>query len=122
AHLLGEIIAANSQSLWLHVPYKGSAPAITDLIGGHLDSVILTATALQPFVAKGTLRALAVSSSSRMPVMPGVPTFAEAGQGGLADTGWFAVFAPSNVPPDVAAKLRSILRRIAGDPDFRNKL
>ncbi len=79
AHLLGEIIAANTRAWLLHVPYKGSAPATTDLVGGHLDSVILTVAALQPFVANGTLRALAVSSSSRMPAMPSVPTIAEAG-------------------------------------------
>lgn len=122
AHLLGEILAANTQAQLLHVPYKGSAPASTDLVGGHLDSVILTVAALQPLVTNGTLRALAVSSSSRMPAMPNVPTFAEAGQSGLADTGWFAVFAPSSLPADLAGKLRSTLRQIAAEPEFRNKL
>jgi tripartite-type tricarboxylate transporter receptor subunit TctC len=122
AHLLGEIIAANMQARLLHVPYKGSAPATTDLVGGHVDSAILTAAAVQPFVASGTLRALAVSSKSRMPAMPDVPTFAEAGHGGLADTGWFAVFAPSKAPADVAAELSAALGRIATDPEFKSRM
>lgn len=122
AHLLGEIVAANTQAQLLHVPYKGSSPATTDLIGGHVDSVILTAAALQPFVASGTLRALAVSSKSRMPALPATPTFAESGQSGLADTGWFAVFASSKVPADVAVRLKSVLQRIAADPEFKSKL
>jgi tripartite-type tricarboxylate transporter receptor subunit TctC len=122
AHLLGEIIAANTQARLLHVPYKGSAPATTDLVGGHVDSVILTAAAVQPFVANGALKALAVSSKSRMQAMPNVPTFAETGHDGLADTGWFAVFAPSKVPTEVAAELSTALSRIATDPEFKNKM
>ena len=122
AHLLGEIIAANTQARLLHVPYKGSAPATTDLVGGHVDSVILTAAAVQPFVANGALRVLAVSSKSRMPAMPSVPTFAQAGHDGLADTGWFAVFAPSKVPTELAAELSTALGRIATDPEFKSNL
>lgn len=122
AHLLGEIVAADTKARLLHIPYKGSAPATTDLIGGHVDSAILTVAALQPFVAKGTLRALAVSSKARVPTMPDVATFAESGHAGLGDTGWFAVFVSSKTPADVAARLTSVLQRIAADAEFKAKL
>ncbi|MCW5660333.1 MAG: tripartite tricarboxylate transporter substrate binding protein [Burkholderiaceae bacterium] len=122
AHLLGEIIAADTQARLLHIPYKGSAPATTDLVGGHVDSAILTVAALQPFVATGTLRALAVSSKARVPAMPDAATFAESGHAGLADTGWFAVFVASKTPPAVVARLTSILQHIAADAEFKGKL
>ena len=122
AHLLGEIVSANTQALLLHVPYKGSAPATTDLMGGHVDSVILTVAAIQPFVANGSLRVLAVSSRARIPAMPDTPTFAEAGQSGLADTGWFAVFAPAKAPANATASLTATLNRISTDPEFKARL
>jgi tripartite-type tricarboxylate transporter receptor subunit TctC len=122
AHLLGEIVAADTKARLLHIPYKGSAPATTDLVGGHVDSAILTIAALQPLVAKGTLRVLAVSSKTRVPAMPNVPTLTESGHTGLADTGWFAVFVPSKTPADVAARLTASLQRIATDAEFKVKL
>lgn len=122
AHLMGEIIAARSQAQLLHVPYKGSAPATVELMGGHVDSVILTVSALQPLVAGGSIRALAVSSKARMPALPQVPTLAEAGYHDLPDTGWFAVFLPAKAPAAAATRLTAALRRIVAEPDFRARL
>ena len=122
AHLLGEIVAANTQAQLQHVPYKGSAPATTDLLGQHVDSVILTVAALQPLVTKGELRALAVSSKARMPSLPQVPTFDESDQQGLAETGWFAVFVPAKAPADAMQRLATTLVKVLAEAEVKAKL
>lgn len=119
AHLLGEIIASRTQALLEHVPYKGSAPAINDLLGRHVDSVILTAAAVVPQVASGQLRVLAVSSKARLPALPGVPTLAEAGHTGLAETGWFALFMPAKAPEEAKARLAAALVAVAAEPGLQ---
>lgn len=122
AHLLGQVIAHRTQAQLEHVPYKGSGPAITDLVGRHVDSVILTAAAVSAQVAAGSLRALAVSSRARLPALPGVPTFDECGHPGLAETGWFAWFAPAGTPEETRARLSAALATAAAEPAMRQRL
>lgn len=122
AHLLGQIIAARTQAQLEHVPYKGSGPAVTDLLGRHVDSVILTAAGIGPQFASRQLRVLAVSSKARLPSLPGVPTFAELGHAGLADTGWFAVFIPAKAPEEAKASLATALASVTAEPSFQQRL
>lgn len=122
AHLLGQIIASRTQAQLEHVPYKGSGPATTDLLGRHVDSVILTAAAITTQAASGQLRPLAVSSKARLPALPDVPTFAESGYSGLADTGWFAVFVPTRAPDDAKARWAAALAATTADPAVRQRL
>lgn len=122
AHLLGQIVASGTRAQLEHVPYKGSGPATTDLIGRHVDSVILTVAAISTQVASGQLRALAVSSKARLPALPGVPTFAEAGHAGLAETGWFALFMPAKAPEDAKARLSAAMATVTAEAAVQQRL
>ncbi len=122
AHLMGEILGDSAHINLLHVPYKGSAPAITDLIGGHIDSVFLTVAAIKGMVDAGSVRALAVTGRARVPTLPHVPTFEELGIKDMANAGWFAVFAPSRMPPAISERLSSALRVVANEQEVRAKL
>jgi tripartite-type tricarboxylate transporter receptor subunit TctC len=105
-HLAGELFAAATQTKFLHVPYKGSAPALNDTLAGHTPLIFdLQATAL-PHVQAGRLRALAVTSKARTPKLPNVPTLVEAGLAGYEVTAWFGVFAPAGLPAPVAGPSR----------------
>jgi tripartite-type tricarboxylate transporter receptor subunit TctC len=90
-----------------HVPYKGSAPALTDLLGGHVDMFFCNMLSATPHVTSGRLRALAVSSVQRSPVAPQVPTVAESGFPSFETVTWFGVMAPAGVPEHVVTKLHA---------------
>lgn len=122
AHLLGQVLASRTHAQLVHVPYKGSAPAITDLLGHHVDSVILTAAAIGAHVASGQLRALAVSSKARLAALPGVPTFSESGVAGLADTGWFSLFVPAKAPDEAKARLSAAMAAVTAEPAVHQRL
>jgi tripartite-type tricarboxylate transporter receptor subunit TctC len=121
-HLTGEMFATGAQVKLQHVPYKGSAPAITDLLGNQIPSMFDPLQATIANIRAGKLRALAVSGRTRSPALPDVPTFAEAGVAGVESRAWWAVFGPANLPPDVAAKLRAEIERIAKSDAFRDAL
>lgn len=121
-HLMGAMLASSQKARMLHVPYKGSAPATTDLIGNHIDSVFLTVSAVSTHIASGNLRALAVTGTRRIPSLPDVPTFTEQGVGGLDDAGWFSVFAHAKTPAPILQKLSAALARTVGDPALQAKL
>ncbi len=121
-HLTGEMFATAAHVKLQHVPYKGSAPAITDLLGNQIPSMFDPLQAQIAHIRAGKLRALAVSGTSRSPVLPGVPTFDEAGVKGVESRAWWAVFGPANLPADVAARLRTEIEKIAKSPEFHDKL
>ena len=121
-HLTGEMFAAGAQVKLQHVPYKGSAPAITDLLGNQIPSMFDPLQSVIPHVRGGKLRALAISGKTRSAALPEVPTFAEAGVNGVESRAWWAVFGPANMPADVAAKLRAEIERIARSDAFRDQL
>ncbi|WP_315137188.1 tripartite tricarboxylate transporter substrate binding protein [Achromobacter marplatensis] len=105
-----------------HVPYKGGAPALTDLMGGQIDMMFSNMAASYPLVKSGKLRALAVTSPQRVDALPELPTIAERGVPGYAIYEWNGVLAPAGVPADVATHIEQELRATLQDPTLRNSL
>ena len=121
-HLTAEMFRAASGIDIVHVPYKGSAPALTDLIGGQIQIMFDPLQSVLANVQGGKIRALAVSSKTRSPVVPEVPTIAESGYDGFETTAWWGVFAPAKLPDDLRAYLVSEIERIAASEAFRGRL
>jgi len=108
-HLAGELFTSQNKIDMTHVPYKGGNAHILDLIGGRVPVIFDTATNCMPLLKSGKVRALAVGSAARLPDIPNVPTFAEAGFAQFDFSAWYAVFAPAKTPKDVVSKLSSAL-------------
>jgi tripartite-type tricarboxylate transporter receptor subunit TctC len=115
-HVLGELLAARTGTQLLHVAYKGSSPAVTDLRGGHIDSVFLTVAAVSAQVEAREVLPLAVTGPRRVATLPDVPTFQESGITGLEDSGWFAVFAPTSTPAPVLDRLHAGIAKVMTQP------
>ena len=103
----------------LLVPYRGGGPAMQDLIAGHIDLLVIQAAAAMPQVRAGTIKAFAILSPTRSPVVPGIPSADEAGVPGLYLPGWFGLFAPKGTPRDVVAKLNDAMVQTLADPAIR---
>jgi tripartite-type tricarboxylate transporter receptor subunit TctC len=121
-HVSGELFGTLSGTKLTHVPYKGRAFAIPDLLGGQIQLMFDNMPSALPVVKEGKLRAIAVTSAKRSPSAPDIPTIAEAGLPGFEATSWFAVFAPANTPKDVAAKMHAEIVRIFKLPDVQERL
>jgi tripartite-type tricarboxylate transporter receptor subunit TctC len=104
-HLLGAMFGKGAGVQLVHVPYKGAAPAITDLLGGSLDSVFTSIPSVVGHIQGGRVRALAVTSPRRSAALPSVPTIAESGLAGFAVAPWFGLLAPATTPPEVVARI-----------------
>ncbi|MEP6720157.1 MAG: tripartite tricarboxylate transporter substrate binding protein [Variovorax sp.] len=122
AHVMGEVLSEAAKVELLHVPYKGSAPAMNDLLGGQVDSVLLTVAAMEGMVSAGTVRPLAVTGRMRVQSLPNVPTFEELGVRDMNNAGWFAVFAAAKTPDAVVTKVAGALREIVSQPEVKAKL
>jgi len=120
-HLNGELLNQIAGTKMVHVPYKGSAPAVTDLIAGQTHLLIDVGNVLTPHVKSGRLRAIAVTSAERDPQLPDVPTVREAGFPALETAGWQGIVGPANMPRDVVDRLSSELRRVLAKPEVRQK-
>jgi tripartite-type tricarboxylate transporter receptor subunit TctC len=105
-----------------HVPYKGSSPALTDLMGGQVAIFIGNLPPTVPLIKAGKLRALAVTAKSRSALMPELPTVMEAGLPGYETVAWYGVLAPTGTPPEIVKKLSEEIAKITRSPDMRNKL
>lgn len=121
-HLGGVYMANEAKVNIVHVPYKGSAPATTDLLGGVVDAQFDNMVTLVPYVKAGKLRALAVSSTQRSTAFPDVPTLSETVLPGFETGTWYGLLAPASTPPAITAKLSQELQRILALPDVREKL
>jgi tripartite-type tricarboxylate transporter receptor subunit TctC len=102
----------------LHVPYKGSAQAITDLVAGRVSMMVVIFGVVQDHLRAGTLKALAVGSTNRSSMFPDIPTAAEAGIPGFDASGWIGLFAPKGIPRDIVSKLSTEIRKIIANPQF----
>ena len=121
-HLTGEIFKAAAGVNIQHVAYRGSAPAVTDLLGGQIQIMFDPLQSILSNVQGGRLRAIAVSSKVRSSVLPNVPTIAESGYPGFETTAWWAVFAPARLPAALAASLTGAIDKIVVSEAFRSKL
>ena len=120
-HVTGAMLEQQGAIKMVHVPYKGTGPALQDLLGGQVDLTFGTAPPFMPHIASGKLRVLAVTGKQRLPSLPHVPTTAEAGYPKVDATSWFAVFAPAGVPKAVVDKLTADIRTVVQSPTFQQK-
>ena len=116
-HLAGEVFTSLAQVDMLHVPYKGSGPAVSDLLGGQVNYMFDSITSARPHIESGKLRALGLTTAKRSKSLPNVPTLAEAGLPGYEVSPWFAVFMPAATPKDTVAKVNAALLEAMKDPD-----
>jgi tripartite-type tricarboxylate transporter receptor subunit TctC len=121
-HLIGTQFSGQAGVELLHVPYKGSAPLTTDLLGGQVDMSFDTLTPLVQHIKGGKLRALAVTTSKRSSTLPDVPTLAESGLKGFNQGTWFGVLAPAATPKDIVVKLNAEMVKIINSPDFKKRM
>lgn len=120
-HLSGEMFKMVSKGNMLHVPYRGSAPAVADLIGGQVDSMFDNAPSALPHAQSGRLRAVAVTSATRSPLMPDVPTIAESGFPGFDVQSWFGLAAPAGTPKAIVDRLNAELNKALHHPEVRKR-
>ncbi|WP_419900339.1 Bug family tripartite tricarboxylate transporter substrate binding protein [Roseomonas sp. USHLN139] len=121
-HLTPELLRGRLGLHWVHVPYRGSGPAITDLIGGRIDVFFDNLPSILPHLRSGAVRAVAAVSAQRIPELPDVPTFAEAGIPGIVIDSWFGFMAPAGTPPATIARLNTAFNKALEDPVIRRRL
>jgi tripartite-type tricarboxylate transporter receptor subunit TctC len=121
-HMTAELMKTQAGLEMVHVPYKGSAPAITDVLGGHLPMMFDSTIAIIPHIKSGKLKAIAVTGAQRSPLLPDVPTFSEAGLPGFESYAWYGFFAPANTPKAVIDKLNAEARKVMESPEYQRVL
>lgn len=121
-HMIGTQFEMEAGVKILHVPYKGSAPLTTDLLGGQVDMSFDTITPVLPFIKEGKLKALAVTTAKRSSTLPNVPTLQEAGVPNLAIGTWFGLLAPAATPKPVIARLNTEIVKIIQSPEFKKQM
>lgn len=122
SHLAGALFESMADVKMLHVPYKGSAPLLTDVLAGRIDMTFDSYTVYEEHIKSGRVRALAVTSSRRLQALPLVPTVAEAGVRGYEVSNWLGLLAPAGTPKDVVAKIHAALGRAMAAPALREQL
>lgn len=121
-HLSGELFADRSGTKLSHIPYKGNAPAMTDVIGGQLTMMFDIIGSARTYISGGKVRALAVTSPQRNPSLPNVPTVAESGLDGFDVGGWYGVYAPVGTPADLVDRLNKAVTAAVNQPEMKARL
>jgi len=121
-HLSMELLKFKTGIEVVHVPYKGVAPAMSDLLGGHVASMVSNVASAKPHVDEGKLRALAVTSRKRAPALPDVPSMAEAGVAGYEVLNWFGMFAPAGTPEPIIRRLQAEAAALVATPEMKQRL
>ena len=121
-HLTGEMFKTATGIDLQHVPYKGSSPALTDVVSGQVVAFIGNMPPTVPLIKAGKLRALAVTTKTRSALMPELPTIIEAGLPGFETVAWFGVLAPAGTPPEIVDRLSAEIAKIAKSPEMRERL
>ncbi len=122
SHLAGEQLKSMIGVDMQHVPYKGSTPALTDVVAGQVQLMFDSTPSSMPFVKSGRLRALAVTTAKRTQAAPEVPTMAEAGMPGFEQSNWYGVWGPRGMPREIVEKLAAAIRTVMQRPDVRARL
>ncbi|MFC5513868.1 Bug family tripartite tricarboxylate transporter substrate binding protein [Massilia jejuensis] len=117
-HLTAELFNSVQKLEMVHVPYKGSAPAISDLLGGHIPIMFDSTIAIMPHIKSGKVRPIAISGNKRSPLLPDVPTFAEAGIPQIESYAWYGLFAPAKTPKAVIDKINGETIKFMKSPEF----
>jgi tripartite-type tricarboxylate transporter receptor subunit TctC len=120
-HLCGELFSRAAGVQLTHVPYKGSGPAITDLVSGRVDAMFSSAGSILPHIRSGRIRGLAVTTLQRSPALPDLPTADESDLPGFNVSSWFAMFVPARTPPEVVQAIYSGTAAVLGQPSVRDK-
>ncbi|MES2400515.1 MAG: tripartite tricarboxylate transporter substrate binding protein [Pseudomonadota bacterium] len=121
-HMALELLASQSGVKFTHAPYKGSGPAVQDVIGGQLDMMFDTSLVVGPHIQSGKLRAIAITGSHRVPGYPNVPTIAESGQKGFDMVSWQAMFVPANTPQPIVDRLHAEVMKVLALPDVQARI
>jgi tripartite-type tricarboxylate transporter receptor subunit TctC len=121
-HLSLELLQASAGVKFVHVPYRGAAPAITDLLGGQVAAMFADVPVLLPQIQSGKLKPLAVAATQRNPVLPDVPTLAEEGYANTVCDNWYGLLAPTKTPPAIIARLNRAMKAALADPDISARL
>ncbi len=121
-HLSAELFKMMSQTQMTHIPYKGSAAALPDVMSGQVNIMFDNAPAVMPHIRGGKLKAMAVTSSVRSPALPGVPTIAEAGLPGFDASSWFGVLAPAGTPKEIVERLSREIAKALATPEMKERL
>jgi tripartite-type tricarboxylate transporter receptor subunit TctC len=121
-HLAIELFKTTAKVNVLHVPYKGAAPAVTDLVGGHVEGMAMDLPPVLPHVQSGRLRGLAMASERRTPLLPDLPTSAEQGLPDLLAVNWFTIVAPAKTPRPVIDRVHAILMKATAAPEIKERL
>jgi tripartite-type tricarboxylate transporter receptor subunit TctC len=121
-HLSGELFNTMAGVKMQHIPYKGRAQAVPDLLGGRISMIFDNMPSVLPLVKSGDVRALAVTSAARSPAAPNIPTMAEAGLPGFEATSWFALLAPAGLPREVQMRINAETLKVLAMPDVKEKL
>ena len=121
-HLAGALLASMAGIDLVHVPYRGMAPATSDLVGGHVKLMVGGLLAVKAFIDSGTLKALAVVTPQRTPAAPQIPTVAESGLPGFQIVSWYGLLAPAKTPPEIIKRLHADIVAALNQPDVKEKL
>jgi tripartite-type tricarboxylate transporter receptor subunit TctC len=122
SHLSGALFSQMAGIEMLHVPYRGTGPAVTDLLGGRIDAMFSPALVVTPHVAAGTLRVIGTTGAARSLLFPDFPTVAETGLSDYQSLGWFGLFAPAATPREIAAKVSADVRQVLNAPEAKQRL
>ena len=121
-HMTAELFMHTAKIQMAHIAYRGSGPAITDLLGGQIQIMMDGLASALPHITSGKLRALAVTTPQRAPQLPDVPTIAEQGFAGFGGVGWAGLFAPANTPPDIVEKISIDVRAVLNEPEMKKRI
>jgi tripartite-type tricarboxylate transporter receptor subunit TctC len=121
-HLAAELLKIEAKINILHVPYRGAAPAVNDLLGGHVQMLVADVPVLLPHILAGKIKALAVTSGARSTALPDVPTSAQAGYGTVLSDNWYGLVAPAGVPADVLDKLQKAAVKTIASAEFKRQV